>query len=135
MVQGELTKTVRYGVESVRGTGVTCTNILDIADAEWDLIPPLIRSDNLTGGTRVVAVYARELMALGHEVLVVTCAPDRPPMRRRLGRWLRGEAPPPAPVPGHIALSGVPHRVMDRPGPITAMPIRSLAPKADAGTK
>ena len=80
----------------------------------------LLPSDNLTGGTRVVAVYARELMALGHEVLVVTCAPDRLPMRRRLGRWLRGEAPPPAPVPGHIALSGVPHRVMDRPGPITA---------------
>ncbi|MFN8631194.1 MAG: hypothetical protein U0838_13025 [Chloroflexota bacterium] len=50
MTQGDITKTVRYGVESTRGTGVTCTNILDIAEADWDITPPTIRSDNLTGG-------------------------------------------------------------------------------------
>lgn len=50
MSQADLTKTVRYGIESVRGTGVTCTDILDVADADWDIIPPKIRSGNLTGG-------------------------------------------------------------------------------------
>lgn len=82
----------------------------------------LLPSDNLTGGTRVVAVYARELMALGHQVCVVTCAPDALPWCERLarlGQRLRGQ-PAPAAVPGHIALSGVPHRVLRRHGPITA---------------
>lgn len=50
MTQGAMTKTVRYGVESTRGTGVACTNILDISDADWDIVPPTVRSDNLTGG-------------------------------------------------------------------------------------
>lgn len=50
MTQGSNTKTVRYGVETVRGTGVACTNILDISDADWDVVPPTIRSANLTGG-------------------------------------------------------------------------------------
>jgi hypothetical protein len=45
-----MTKTVRYGVETVRGTGVACTAILDISDADWEIIPATIRSDNLTGG-------------------------------------------------------------------------------------
>lgn len=75
----------------------------------------MLPSDNLTGGTRVVAVYARELMALGHQVLVVTCAPDAPSWRERL-RSLSGKAV--KAEPGHIALSGVPHKVMARPGPI-----------------
>lgn len=48
--QSTLTKTVRYGIESVRGTGVACTAIMDIADADWDVVPPLWRSGNLTGG-------------------------------------------------------------------------------------
>ena len=77
----------------------------------------LLPSDNLTGGTRVVAVYARELMALGHEVLVVSCAPDKPRWRERL-RAL--STPSRQPQPGHVALSGVPHQVMTRRGPITA---------------
>ena len=50
MVQADLTKTVRYGVETVRGTGVACTAIMDIADWEQDILPLTLRSDNLTGG-------------------------------------------------------------------------------------
>lgn len=75
----------------------------------------MLPSDNLTGGTRVVAVYARELMALGHQVLVVTCAPDAPGWRARLRRLCGAPAKA---APGHIALSGVPHKVMARPGAI-----------------
>lgn len=81
----------------------------------------LTPSDNLTGGTRVVAMYARELQHLGHEVQVVVCAPDRPGGRRaRLRLWLDrrlGRATPPP--PGHIALSGVPCHTLTRHGPIT----------------
>lgn len=76
----------------------------------------LLPSDNLTGGARVVAVYARELMAMGHEVLVITCAPDALPWRQRL-RAPFTQAPAATPK-GHIAQAGVPHKVMSRPGPI-----------------
>lgn len=76
----------------------------------------LLPSDNLTGGARVVAVYAHELMTQGHEVLVVTCAPDVRPWRQRLLAPF-AKAPVDAPQ-GHIAQAGVPHKVMTRPGPI-----------------
>jgi glycosyltransferase involved in cell wall biosynthesis len=76
----------------------------------------LLPSDNFTGGARVVAVYASELQKLGHEVLVVTCAQDPLPWRTRL-RALFAPAVAHGPL-GHIALSGVPHKVMDRLGPI-----------------
>lgn len=78
----------------------------------------LLPCDNFTGGARVVAVYASELMKMGHDVLVVTCAQDPLPWRQRLARLFN---PPTAPGPwGHIELSGVPHKIMDRLGPITA---------------
>lgn len=76
----------------------------------------LLPSDNFTGGARVIAVYASELQKLGHEVLVVTCAQDPLPWRQRL-RALFAPTQEPGPV-GHIALSGVPHKVMPRLGPI-----------------
>lgn len=89
----------------------------------------LLPSDNLTGGTRVVATYASELQRLGHQVLVITCAPTPPTLRQRVRHALRHrtrlrDVPP---VPGHIALSGVPHQVMHRPGPIRA----AAVPDAD----
>ena len=78
----------------------------------------LLPSDNFTGGTRVVAVYASELQKLGHQVLVVTCAQDPLPWRQR---WHQLVTPAPTSGPlGHIELAGVPHKVMDRPGPIRA---------------
>lgn len=80
----------------------------------------LLPSDNLTGGARVVAVHARGLAALGHEVLVVTCAPDAPHWRERLRRTLGRSRAGGGPSQGHIALSGVAHKVMARQGPITA---------------
>ena len=82
----------------------------------------LTPADNLTGGARVVATYARLLQTRGHEVTVVSNAPDRPTLRQRLRAWRRGE---PAelrrtsrPETGHVALSGVPRRVLERPRPM-----------------
>ncbi len=82
----------------------------------------MIPADDLTGGNRVVATYAKILRARGHEVLVVSNAPDRPSWRERLRALRHGQPgalrPPPAAKPGHIALSGVPHKVLERPRPI-----------------
>jgi glycosyltransferase involved in cell wall biosynthesis len=84
----------------------------------------LMPADDLTGGNRVVGMYAKLLRERGHEVLVVSNAPDRPSWRERLrglraGRWreLHSRMRPP---PGHIALSRVPHKVLERPRPMTA---------------
>jgi glycosyltransferase involved in cell wall biosynthesis len=85
----------------------------------------LLPCDNFTGGARVIAVYASELQKLGHDVLVVTCGQDPLPWRQRL-RALFKPVQPAGPL-GHIALSGVPHKVLERLGPITA----SDVPDAD----
>jgi glycosyltransferase involved in cell wall biosynthesis len=76
----------------------------------------LLPSDNFTGGARVAAVYAAELQKLGHEVLVITCAQEPPSWCTRI-RSLFSSGPINGPL-GHIELSGVPHKVMGRLGPI-----------------
>ncbi len=87
----------------------------------------LLPSDNLTGGNRVVAIYAQQLVARGHEVQVVTCAPDRLGLREmaravRKGEWqsLKNHL---TPQNGHIALSGVAHKILERPRAITAQDV------------
>ena len=81
----------------------------------------LAPADNLTGGARVIATYARLLQQRGHTVQVVSNAPDVPTLRQRWQALRRGEgwATRPA-VAGHLAQCGVPHRLLDRPRPITA---------------
>lgn len=81
-------------------------------------------SDNLTGGTRVVAMYARLLQQRGHQVLVICNAPDRPNWREMIralknGRW-RDLRPGKRPQSGHVEQSGVPYKVLERPRPVTA---------------
>lgn len=84
------------------------------------IMPP----DDLSGGNRVVATYARIFAARGHAVRVVNSGARRPTLREQLRvvrsggwhawrRYIRSE-------PGHIALSGVPQTVLERPRPITA---------------
>lgn len=79
----------------------------------------LLPADNLTGGARVVAIYAQRLQARGHEVLVVTCAPHRPSFRDKVRDLLRPDSVHlkgnDEPQQGHIALSGVAHKILDRP--------------------
>lgn len=86
------------------------------------LTPP----DILTGGTRVVAIYASQLRARGHEVLVVSNGHAPTSWREHLravkhGCWGELQRENRARrEPGHIALSGVPHRVLERHRPVTA---------------
>jgi glycosyltransferase involved in cell wall biosynthesis len=76
---------------------------------------------NMSGGMRVIAIYARELMRRGHAVRVVS-PPCRPvPLRRRLKSLATGGGWPgitrhPA---SHLDASGVEHCVIDRWRPIT----------------
>jgi glycosyltransferase involved in cell wall biosynthesis len=84
------------------------------------LLPP----DNLTGGTRVVAMYAQELMRMGHDVLVTMPMTAHSSWRKRFKDrcvsfmpW--GERPSRS-VMGHIAMSGVPSVSLTHAGPITA---------------
>ncbi len=77
----------------------------------------MMPADNLTGGNRVVATYAKLLRQRGHEVLVVSNAHAQPSLREqcralRHGQWqaMRQRMNP---KPGLIALSGVPHRVLE----------------------
>ena len=93
------------------------------------LTPP----DSLTGGIRVIATYAKCLQQLGHSVLILCATPDRigglrPALRalRRAdfrGAWeaaRQGFAGTPSKV-GHIANSGVPYAVFERPSPGISM--------------
>jgi glycosyltransferase involved in cell wall biosynthesis len=84
----------------------------------------LLPSDDISGGTRVVAIYAQQLQARGHEVLVVNCAPERLSPRQKVRAILQRDwsklLADGVPHPGHIALSGVPQKVLDRPRAITA---------------
>lgn len=81
------------------------------------VLPPA----NLSGGIRVVAIYADRLRAGGHQVTLVSSARPRPPRRQRLKTWLRAGARPVAAVgKSHLDGLSLDHRVMDRPGPIGA---------------
>ena len=84
------------------------------------LTPP----DGFSGGLRVVALYARELKARGHEVTIVSNARPRPGLRAQLralrhGRW-REEWQKAMPQHGHLSQSGVPLRTLERARPIVA---------------
>ena len=91
----------------------------------------MMPADNLTGGNRVVAIYATLLRQRGHDVLVVSNAHARPSLREqyrslRHGQWqaMRQRMNP---RPGLIALSGVPHHVLETARPMT----REDLPDAD----
>ena len=88
-------------------------------------------ADDLTGGIRVIAIYAKALLARGHAVEVVSNAPDRFTPRLQLRALLHGTWRSTRQAfkvrPGHIAYSGVPHRVLERPRAVVA----SDVPDAD----
>ena len=84
----------------------------------------LLPTDNLSGGMRVVAIYAQKLTAKGHQVLVVTGAPTRLSLRQKAQAIMKSDWQKliryASPQPGHIAISGVAHKVLDHTGAIRA---------------
>jgi glycosyltransferase involved in cell wall biosynthesis len=78
---------------------------------------------DLSGGVRVVAVYARKLAEGGHTVTVVSRPFRKPTLRERLRVRLKGGVLPSAArtVGSHLdGLTGVTHKLVDGYRPITA---------------
>ena len=72
------------------------------------------------GGTRVLSIYARELVRMGHTVLFVSPPHPTEPLIKRVRSWCKwhaghGNAPP---VTSHLDGSGIDHKVLDRWRPI-----------------
>src|SRR5437879_5556568 len=74
----------------------------------------------LSGGVRVLAIYAERLRQRGHRVSVVSTPPP-PDFARRLRSLLRGRGWPSSAAsdPSWFDGIGVPHRVLERVRPVT----------------
>jgi glycosyltransferase involved in cell wall biosynthesis len=64
----------------------------------------------LSGGIRVLAIYAERLQQRGHDVFVVSTSGDALPLRQRLAQFLRGEGLRHALQPSHFDTVDVPHK-------------------------
>jgi glycosyltransferase involved in cell wall biosynthesis len=80
------------------------------------VLPPV----NLSGGIRVIAIYADRLRRRGHEVVAVSPPPRQPRLRSKMRSWLRGRGWPVAPATGPSHLDGldIEHRILDRWRPV-----------------
>jgi glycosyltransferase involved in cell wall biosynthesis len=81
----------------------------------------VVKSANLSGGIRVVSIYADRLQKLGHEVFVVSCPPRQPTVREQLRSLLRGRGwiSQPKKELSHLDKIDVPHRVIETARPVT----------------
>jgi glycosyltransferase involved in cell wall biosynthesis len=89
----------------------------------------VVADADLSGGCRVIALHARHLRAMGHQVAVVAPAPWSPSLRQRARAWLGRGAWPRSRSPdvSHFELQGVPVHRLARRGPVRA----SDVPEAD----
>jgi glycosyltransferase involved in cell wall biosynthesis len=73
------------------------------------------------GGSRVVAIYARSLKQMGHEVCVVSPPPQLIAPTQKVKSWLKGHGWPDEKARGRSHLHGADfdHRVLDRYRPVT----------------
>src|ERR1700691_1620125 len=73
------------------------------------------------GGSRVIAIYARRLTRMGHEVCVVSPRPPRLPFSYKLKSWFNGTGWPDerAQMISHLDRVGFIHHVIDRDRPVT----------------
>jgi glycosyltransferase involved in cell wall biosynthesis len=77
-------------------------------------------SVNMSGGTRVIAIYAQTLKQMGHEVCIVSPPPRPIPRIHKAKLWLKGRGWPDESARGKSYLDGIRlnHRILDRPRPI-----------------
>ncbi|HWM41972.1 MAG TPA: glycosyltransferase family 4 protein [Burkholderiales bacterium] len=75
----------------------------------------------MSGGNRVLAIYASRLQRRGHEVSVLSIPQALPSFARKLKSVLRGRGWPSDPAPEHSWFDGlaVPHRVLERVRTVT----------------
>lgn len=80
------------------------------------ILPPV----NMGGGIKVAAIYANELTKRGHEVVLVSPAPESMPFRRKIKSFITGHGWPKARQnTSHLDGLGLDHRVLDRSRPVT----------------
>ena len=74
----------------------------------------------MSGGIRVVSIYAKLLSAKGHEVVLVSPPPAVPSLRRKAGALLKGRGWPKTPDTPRSHLDGgkLDHRVLDKWRPV-----------------
>ena len=75
----------------------------------------------MSGGTRVMAIYAKMLASMGHAVRIVSPPPPPVPFRRKLKSLLTGNGwpgDPPLPI-SYLDGSGIDHHVLDKWRPVT----------------
>lgn len=75
---------------------------------------------DMSGGTKVMVIYARQLMRMGHVVRIISPPPQEIPPTRKFKSWLKGNGwpgRPPSPM-SHLDGSGVDHHVLDRWRPV-----------------
>lgn len=76
---------------------------------------------DMSGGVRVVSIYAERLRQRGHQVAAVSTLPTPPTLREIAGSVLRGRGWPRAPKsgPSHFDGLAVAHRRLNHAGPVT----------------
>lgn len=76
---------------------------------------------NMGGGTRVIVIYAQQLMRMGHDVQIISPPPKLVSSTRKLKSWLKGMGWPnnPSRPTSHLDGSGLNHHVLDRWRPVT----------------
>lgn len=92
-----------------------------VADTSPMRITFLSPPPNLSGGERVVAIYAQKLADRGHRVEVVCVRPNKIAVRHKLRRLLAGQGWPRPLVIGesHYENYRINYRVIDHAGPLT----------------
>lgn len=74
----------------------------------------------MSGGIKVVSIYARRLQAQGHSVVLVSPPLPAPTLRRRLSLLAKGANPfPPLHLSSHLDGSGLDHHVLECWRPVT----------------
>lgn len=74
---------------------------------------------NMGGGTRVVVIYAQQLMCLGHSVRIISPPPRVTPFAQKVRSWLKGTGGSDNASPeSYLNRSGVDHLVLDRWRPV-----------------
>ncbi|NUM54717.1 MAG: glycosyltransferase family 4 protein [Candidatus Hydrogenedentes bacterium] len=85
----------------------------------------ILPQPGLSGGIRVIAVYAERLKRRGHDVLLVHPPNAQPSFRARVRSLVRGQGWPRVPhvYPSHLDGLDVPRKLLDRWRPITAQDV------------
>ena len=89
----------------------------------------VIPSDSMTGGVRVVAIYADRLIRRGHEVVIISGARKQGSFQEKLKSLVLGRGWPkdPEPQPSYFTQFGIPVRTLEKPRPV----VDSDVPESD----